>query len=936
MALLDTLPIQTDLNSLLIAGDINTSITFKVTKCPGNWEIEKIVHGGNIPVVSGTFSKMSGKQGDSITYTHPNKFEVASFYIKSGNGKLMIYVVSRDNMVEAKNPRVEGYYYGDDRAIVGEDYGYIFRADRDVSLTDYSKEISEVQAFIAKAYSSPSQYEEYNRDQYLMIIAKFPPGNAYGSVTTNGYNKSRVATLVRDSMRVSPNPLVFDSSGSKKTLDISTNIQNYTVEWSKNSFHHNYENYPSTVPTLVETAFGIDIKLPETTYSYFGTGEILIKASDGKELLRVPVYQNGVHTKTPSPSQILLENSGNPLSYDIPITGKPKLTKIYNGEEIPIGSTFTVDWATIKTEWITYPNRWDSVLRVTYSTTRNPKPTIREIRNAFWIYDLGDNVWDTSGSSASGRSGTSIQIRQKAYSEFTIEPAELSIGANGGTLKSHITTNHTGFVVRSQPTWVTDVKYTRDSSGPVTITVDPNPSDVPRTDVIDFANDLDRNLGRITITQEGQDIVFEVDPPNIEAPKEGGDYTVTVNTNVPYKWKSNDNTTESGDTWFTVQQANAINTIPFNVHVAPNLSAKKYTGTIVFTPTGRGSKTVTITSAPSAPKITYTPASSEITKDSNTVKVIRKHNLPSISEFENLVGISYTKRELSPYPNTITEYTIKATENTSASDRISFLETSGSGVKATYTLTQRSNIVFDVEQMSKPVRELYFKKDVSSSTVDVRYNVGWTLSNFASLPFWIKISGAVSITNDPDETRIQTQIIKVAANTGDARTFTLVYTSARGGTVRVVVSQEAGIVPIITVNPTSIELENTEQEFDLTVSATHNWKASNIPDWIQLSSISGSAGITTLRVKVRMNMLLQRSNTLIFSLDKYPNFATCKVVQEGLENGYDITDVESDSDWGPRQETRIRDKYLKVKVRYTGNEKAIITAIKTLYTLTHA
>lgn len=37
-----------------------------------------------------------------------------------------------------------------------------------------------------------------------------------------------------------------------------------------------------------------------------------------------------------------------------------------------------------------------------------------------------------------------------------------------------------------------------------------------------------------------------------------------------------------------------------------------------------------------------------------------------------------------------------------------------------------------------------------------------------------------------------------------------------------------------------------------------------------------------------------------------------------------------------RKETRIRDKYMKVRVRYTGDDLAVITALKTLYTISYA
>ena len=36
------------------------------------------------------------------------------------------------------------------------------------------------------------------------------------------------------------------------------------------------------------------------------------------------------------------------------------------------------------------------------------------------------------------------------------------------------------------------------------------------------------------------------------------------------------------------------------------------------------------------------------------------------------------------------------------------------------------------------------------------------------------------------------------------------------------------------------------------------------------------------------------------------------------------------------KETKLRDKYLKVRVKYNGNEYAIINAIKTMYTISYA
>ena len=50
----------------------------------------------------------------------------------------------------------------------------------------------------------------------------------------------------------------------------------------------------------------------------------------------------------------------------------------------------------------------------------------------------------------------------------------------------------------------------------------------------------------------------------------------------------------------------------------------------------------------------------------------------------------------------------------------------------------------------------------------------------------------------------------------------------------------------------------------------------------------------------------------------------------------DITDIELPANgWTARKETRIRDKYIKIKVRYSGKDKVIISALKTLYSISY-
>lgn len=58
--------------------------------------------------------------------------------------------------------------------------------------------------------------------------------------------------------------------------------------------------------------------------------------------------------------------------------------------------------------------------------------------------------------------------------------------------------------------------------------------------------------------------------------------------------------------------------------------------------------------------------------------------------------------------------------------------------------------------------------------------------------------------------------------------------------------------------------------------------------------------------------------------------------QDLRDLGYNMDDIDISDWWANRKETKLRDKYIKIRVRYTGDELAIITALKTLFTISYA
>ena len=72
-------------------------------------------------------------------------------------------------------------------------------------------------------------------------------------------------------------------------------------------------------------------------------------------------------------------------------------------------------------------------------------------------------------------------------------------------------------------------------------------------------------------------------------------------------------------------------------------------------------------------------------------------------------------------------------------------------------------------------------------------------------------------------------------------------------------------------------------------------------------------------------------------LNNVPNDLTKEDIDNSdLPDKYDITDLEVETGWSSRKEARIRDKYIRIKIRYTGYNKATITALRTLYSISYA
>lgn len=121
-------------------------------------------------------------------------------------------------------------------------------------------------------------------------------------------------------------------------------------------------------------------------------------------------------------------------------------------------------------------------------------------------------------------------------------------------------------------------------------------------------------------------------------------------------------------------------------------------------------------------------------------------------------------------------------------------------------------------------------------------------------------------------------------------------------------------------------MDYLEDKWDIQVPSITYW-AKNELAW----SVRGKDGNTYPPLNLVNNPLPESMPYLNITSDS-------DIPQELKTRGYSVSLLSLDvNKWsGDRKETRIRDKYVKIRVRYTGDELAIITALKTLYIISYA
>ena len=248
-----------------------------------------------------------------------------------------------------------------------------------------------------------------------------------------------------------------------------------------------------------------------------------------------------------------------------------------SGGSISVNLTATAEWtATVEEagtdQWLnvspTSGKAGKTTVTLTIAANENP-----DNRSASVLFVCGE---DEETLTVTQQQGDVLAVSQEVYelpaAESTIE---VTVQAN------------VPYTTEIAADWITAVTAHSLTEETLTFQVAANEDTESREGTITFTSE-DGSLTRtVTVKQAGEKLYLEIEPTRIDAPAEGGTYTLDIRTNA-------------GNVSITTEEAAWISVQDYQITVAPNEDRTERTGTIIVTAEGL-SQTVEIAQAGKQP-----------------------------------------------------------------------------------------------------------------------------------------------------------------------------------------------------------------------------------------------------------------------------------------------------------------------------------------------
>lgn len=422
-----------------------------------------------------------------------------------------------------------------------------------------------------------------------------------------------------------------------------------------------------------------------------------------------------------------------------------------------------------------------------------------------------------------------ISVTQDGAPLLEVSPSSINLTwQNGSSGTINITSANVNWNVSGMPTWISVDPLSGSGNQILTVNaISNNPTSGPRTASLTISGGgITRT---VSVAQDGAPLL-EVSTTALSLGNQSGSSGTFTVTSANTSWSISDDAT-----WFSASPVSGNNTQTITVTTSSeNTSTAARQGTLTVTD-GTLTQTVTVTQQGADPVLSVDPASRSVGSGSGIVTFTVTSNVDWIIT-ENSDWLAATK----PDNSTLS---VTYNENLSVTQRSATVTLSGTGVTdVTVTLNQAGATPYlTADPLSANVSS-------ASGTVvfTISSNITWAVTDNAS---WAT----------PVKTDNQTLTVSYDENTVvSARTATI--TLSGPGVDDVVLSlNQAAATPVLTVDPSSRNVDAQAGTVTFNVSSNINWTFSETADWITGTKTNN----TTLTIDYTENPEVISRNAMI-------------------------------------------------------------------------
>lgn len=424
-----------------------------------------------------------------------------------------------------------------------------------------------------------------------------------------------------------------------------------------------------------------------------------------------------------------------------------------------------------------------------------------------WDYSDHEMIW---GDSYEGMSQYAVSIIHLSGQEdyVILDPASSTVGTDGGSLSIDVSSN-ISWAVTENCNWLSCSPISGNNDGEITVSYSENTNIEPRSCTITVSGG--NASATFVLTQNGQTPYITLNPEVGNVDAEASVFSISVSSNVSW-------TVEESCDWLSCTPTSGTNNGIITIDFMDNPDTEVRNCTINVTSENAAASFI-LTQNAATPYITLNPESAEVDKEAGSVSLNVSSNINWLVEescnWINCTPESGTNNDL---------VTINYSANTAVDPRTCEITVGNGSTMASFVLSQAGSAPF----ITLSADSVEVDAEDGNISLTVFSNISWTVEEDSD---WLSCTPASG-------ENVGVITLNYEGNpVFDPRSCTI--TIGDGNISASFVLTQAGIIPYITLNPASAEVESGAGEVYLTVFSNLNWTVEANCNWISASPSSG-------------------------------------------------------------------------------------------------